>query len=247
MSENMPKAAADKHHGAENDEPTDPDANWRYPALAKPDSDGAYCYVVQRRLSCHITRYSVRLGITANQATLIDLLLALATTACICAQWFGTSVLLLQLFGLWSCVDGETARLTRASSTLGDFYDTMVDRTAEFLVVGSIFLVVPEYDPSAPWGVLFVAYMGAVFLITASSEKYRSAYRENYPKKREEPLFCWICAGSDTRFLYLSVGLLGLALFQSAQWMLVVVWILTVTLFLNFLFRMFKVYQLAHR
>jgi hypothetical protein len=29
---------------------------WKYPALAKPDSDGAYCYLIQRRISAPLSR-----------------------------------------------------------------------------------------------------------------------------------------------------------------------------------------------
>jgi len=44
----------------------------KYPNLAKRESDGIYCYLVQRRISCYITRFCVQSGVTANMATLID-------------------------------------------------------------------------------------------------------------------------------------------------------------------------------
>ena len=99
-----------------------------YPNLAKKASDGMYCYVVQRRISLHISLYCARKGITANTATGIDLLLAVLAAWSLSQGFYVSGVILIQLFGLWSCVDGEIARLTKSPSKLGDFYDTMTDR-----------------------------------------------------------------------------------------------------------------------
>ena len=203
-----------------------------------------FCYYVQRRLSCHITRLCSSVGMHPKVATAIDLLFAIAAAVTLYLHYFFVSVLLIQLFGLWSCVDGELARLSGRTSLLGDYYDTMVDRIAEFLIVGSLFFALkgsPSFD--AAEGLLF-AYMGAVFLITNSSEKFRSAFKRSYPKRKVEGLFTWICSGSDVRLFYLSVGILLIPITGSSTILFWILLSLTLSLYLNFLFRLWKVRQL---
>jgi phosphatidylglycerophosphate synthase len=153
-------------------------------------------------------------------------------------------VLFIQLFGLFSCVDGELARLTGRTSQLGDYYDTMVDRVAELLIVGSLFFLGLRESRSIELvdGLLF-AYLGAVFLITNSSEKFRSTFKRNYPKRKVEGLFTWICAGSDVRLFYLSIGILVIAVTGSSTLLFWILLSLSVSLYLNFLFRLRKVRQ----
>lgn len=219
-------------------------AGHRFPRLAKNESDGVFCYYVQRRLSCHITRLCHSVGMHPNVATAVDLLFAVAAAAALYLQFYFAAVLFIQLFSLWSCVDGELARLSGKSSLLGDYYDTMVDRVAEFLITGSLFLALrgsPAIDLAEG---LLLAYMGAAFLITNSSEKFRSTFQRNYPKLKVEGLFTWICAGSDVRLLYLSVGILLIPLTGNSTFLCWILWFLTLSLYLNFLFRLWKVRQL---
>jgi hypothetical protein len=120
----------------------------------------------------------------------------------------------------------------------------MVDRAAEFIIVASI-LFSFKASPSVPfWEPLLFAYMGAVFLITNSSEKYRSAYHRNYPKKRVEPFFSWLCAGSDIRLLYLSIGAVWFAVTGNAAVLSWLILMMTITLCLNFIFRLWKIFKL---
>jgi phosphatidylglycerophosphate synthase len=222
-------------------EPGDPEYDTKYPKLAKKASDGTYCYLVQRRFSAHITGFCVRRGISANAVTCIDFILALLAALFLYWGYSITAVVFIQLFGIWSCVDGEIARLTSSTSRLGDFYDTMVDRTAEFLIVGALMLSMHKAWPDIAWGAIFFAYMGSVFLITASSEKFRSVFNQNYPKNRAEPFFCWLCAGSDTRLFYLSLGIIAYAVSGYAaivQWLII---IQSVLLGFNFMYRLWKI------
>ena len=216
----------------------------KYPSLAKKTSDGTYCYLVQRRVSAHITRFCVRRGISAGSATCIDFVLALFASLFLYLGYFIAGVVFIQIFGIWSCVDGEIARLTKSTSQLGDFYDTMVDRIAEFLIVGTLMLSMNRVSPDVSWGTIFFAYIGLVFLITASSEKYRSVFHKNYPRKRAEPFFSWLCAGSDTRLLFLSLGIFAYAISDYAaiiRWLMI---IQSVLLGFNLLFRLWKMPKL---
>jgi phosphatidylglycerophosphate synthase len=213
-----------------------------YPHLAKKASDGMYCYVVQRRISPYISLFCVRRGISANAATAIDLLWALLAAGCLSQGYYISGVILIQLFGLWSCVDGEVARLTNTPSRLGDFYDTMTDRAAEFLIVAATLFSLPHTAATHSVTVFFFAYMGMIFLITASSEKFRSVYRKHYPKNEYERVFNGLCAGSDTRLLSLSAAILAYAF--TGYVVIIECWLALMSslLAINFLFRMWKIW-----
>ena len=212
-----------------------------YPKLAKKASDGMYCYVVQRRISLYISLFCVRKGITANAATGIDMLFAVLAAWSLSQGFYVLGVVLIQVFGLWSCIDGEVARLTKSPSKLGDFYDTMTDRSAEFLIFAGVFYSMPVSAISYSWGTLFFCYIGMVFLITASSEKYRSVYHKNYPKSEHERVFSWLCAGSDTRFLYLCVAILLYVFTGNASIIEWLIMALSLLLAINFIFRLWKI------
>jgi phosphatidylglycerophosphate synthase len=215
-----------------------------YPNLAKEASDGMYCYFVQRRISLYISRVCVRLGITANAATGIDVLSAILAAWSLSQGYYIWGVILIQVFGLWSCVDGEIARLTNSSSQLGDFYDTMTDRLAELLIFAGMIYSMPSDSLSTPGGTLLSWYLGMVLLITVSSEKFRSVFHKNYPKSECEPLFSWLCAGSDTRFLYLSVAILVYAVTGYAMIIEGLLMVLSLLLGINYVFRMWKISRL---
>ena len=223
---------------------TNIDTRHRFPNLAKPESDGAFCYHVQRRISCVISAYCHALGMSPNTATFIGFCLSIGAALFIYFHYFLVGVLFIQLFGLWSCVDGELARLSGKTSTLGDFFDTMVDRAAEFIVVAGLLFSLKSSPPVPFWEPLLFSYLGGVFLIPTSSEKFRSAYHRNYPKKRIEPLFTWLCAGSDIRLLYLSLGVVWLALTGNAVVLSWVILVMAITSYINFLFRLWQVFQL---
>ena len=228
---------------------TTPPANsaeaWhQYPDLAKPESDGVYCYHIQRRISCVISRYCHAKGMSPNTATLIDACFAVFAAIALYFQHYILAVLFIQLFGIWSCVDGELARLSGKTSPLGDFYDTMVDRASELIIVVSILFAFENVLSTPLWEPLLFAYIGAIFLITNSSEKYRSTYHSNYPKRRVEPLFSWLCAGSDIRLLHLSIAIVWFAVTGMAAILFWLIVLMTVTLYINFLFRLWKVFQL---
>ncbi len=215
-----------------------------YPDLAKPESDGVYSYYIQRRISCVISGYCHARGMSPNTATLIDFCFAVFAAITFYLQNFILAVLFIQLFGIWSCVDGELARLSGKTSTLGDFYDTMVDRASELIIVAGILFSFDEILTTPLWQPLLFAYIGAIFLITSSSEKFRSTYHRNYPKRRVEPLFGWLCAGSDIRFLHLSIAIVWFAITGNPVILFWLIVLMTGALYINFLFRLWKVFQL---
>lgn len=210
------------------------------PELAKRDSDGPYCYHVQRRVSAPIS-HALATHLKPNAVTGLDLLMgALAALFLWRGHWLA-GIAMIQLFGVFSCVDGEVARLRRESSSLGDFLDTVTDRVTELMVILALtcFLATKlSVEQAWPAG---LGLLGGVWLLTLSSEKFRSAYRMNYPKRRLEPVFAFVCAGSDVRLLVLSIGVAAAALSHDARMLLWTFWGLAAVTCINFVVRIVQV------
>ena len=213
------------------------DDQWKYPTLAKPESDGAFCYYIQRRISIW---FSVRLAgrISPNAATGLDLIFGVAAAVLVLLDYWLWGVVLIQLFGIFSCVDGEIARIQGRSSKIGDFLDTLTDRVAELLLVGAIAFSLRDRvdDPVSALTAGFVL-LGGIFVLTTSSEKFRSVWQMAYPKRRLEPLFCLFCAGSEGRLLMLSIGLIVSELTGDGLHLLWLLWALAAAAYVNFFVR----------
>ncbi len=57
---------------------------------------------------------------------------------------------MIQVFGVFSCVDGEIARLRNEVSQLGDFLDTMTDRVTEAAIVLAMTVSI-DAQIGGPW------------------------------------------------------------------------------------------------
>ena len=239
---------ASERLSAGRDVATNDDGRWQYPTLAKPESDGAWCYHVQRRISVW---FSVRLSghMGANAATGLDLIFGVAAALLVLLDYWLWGVVLIQMFGIFSCVDGEISRIQGRSSRFGDFLDTLTDRVTELLLVGAIaFSLCMRVDLGAAVDSVSAltagfALLGGVFVLTASSEKFRSTYQMGYPKRRLERLFGLFCAGSDARLLMLSIGLVVSELTGDGLFLLWLLWGLAAAAYANFLVRIGLVYR----
>ena len=225
-----------------NDPPTNDADRWQYPTLAKPESDSFYSYHIQRRISAWFSvRLAGRMG--ANAATGLDLIFGVAAAVLVLLDHWLWGVVMIQLFGIFSCVDGEIARIQGRSSRIGDFLDTLTDRVVELLLVGAIAFSLRDRVDSASALAASFALLGGVFLLTTSSEKFRSAYQMGYPKRRLEKLFGLFCSGSDSRLLMLSIGLVVSDLTGEGSFLLWLLWALAAAACVNFLVRIGLVYR----
>ena len=79
-----------------------------------------------RRISIYFTKVFLKLGISANQATAVDLLIGLAAGALLVspdpALWI-VGILVFYAFFVFDCVDGEIARYRKTSSPVGSYLD----------------------------------------------------------------------------------------------------------------------------
>ena len=179
----------------------------------------------------------------ANAATGLDLIFGVAAAVLVLLDHWLWGVVMIQLFGIFSCVDGEIARIQGRSSRIGDFLDTLTDRVVELLLVGAIAFSLRDRmeDPAALTAGF--ALLGGVFLLTTSSEKFRSAWQMGYPKRRLEKLFGLFCSGSDSRLLILSIGLVVSDLTGDGLFLLWLLWALAAAACVNFLVRIGLVYR----
>lgn len=105
----------------------------------------------------------VRVGLSANLATLLSL--ATAALACLAAS-YGSLALAGALYlvaGLFDLLDGRIARLTQTASLRGAALDSIVDRFAEGLVISGLALFLRD-SPGLPLClVFFTASMGVSY------------------------------------------------------------------------------------
>ena len=215
---------------------------WDYPTLTKPDSDGAYCYLVQRRISSWLSK-RLASHISPNTATALDLFFGVMAAVLVLLDHWLLAVVLIQAFGIFSCIDGEIARIRGDATKFGNFFDTMTDRSIELLLVGaSVWSLGKRLDPASVYAAGF-ALLGGVFILTTSSEKFRSSWHMNYPKRRLERLLCHFCAGSDSRLLMLSIGLILSELTGNSLLLLWLIWVLAAVIYINVLIRVGLIYR----
>jgi phosphatidylglycerophosphate synthase len=177
-------------------------------------TDGGYCQAVQRRLSRPL---SARLGrwLSPSWVTFADFAAGVLAVALVLTGAYIAAAVAIQAFGVLSCVDGEVARLRRQVSRMGDYFDTMVDRSVELGVLAAALL--RGLAMGLPWlSSLGFALLGGVALLMLSSEKYRSVHHTSYPKRSLELPFLWITSGSDARMLVVSLLLVVAAVRPAA-------------------------------
>jgi phosphatidylglycerophosphate synthase len=172
--------------------------------LAK-SSDGPVSLLLNRHVSTLFSGPLARRGVSPNAATMMALVISFASAAAYLGQVWWLGGVLMQFSSIFSGVDGEIARRTGQSSRYGDFLDTNVDRFAEYLGFAAIAFGLRDAWDEWAFGAGMLA-LGGTFMLTAASEKYRSAMQENYPKRQLEPLFAYIASGRDVRIFYLMIA-----------------------------------------
>ena len=80
----------------------------------------------------------VRHGVTANEVTVVGILLAGVTGVTIAIGWFWIGVVLLTIGGLMDTLDGVVAKAAGTASKKGAFFDSVADRVADALIFGGV-------------------------------------------------------------------------------------------------------------
>ncbi len=175
----------------------------KIPPLSKP-GDGPISLLINRRIS-HFISTKLLKNISPNQATGVSLIIGIISALFyVRCNWILGGIL-LQLASVFSGVDGELARMNNRCSNWGSFFDTFCDRLVEYLaIIGMTYGLYKTFGIICIW--IGIIFLGAIFLLTTASEKYRSVTGKNYPKQQQDKFFAWITAGRDARLFYLFLG-----------------------------------------
>ena len=77
-----------------------------------------------------------RTGITANQLTTTGLVMAAAAAVVIANGWLRAGLLLLVLTAVPDLLDGAVAKASGTASPRGAFFDSVIDRVSDALLLG---------------------------------------------------------------------------------------------------------------
>lgn len=121
-----------------------------------------------RRLSVYVTRPTLRTGLSPNSLTGLMILAGLAGAAVV-ALWPGVlgavvTVLLIQLYLLLDCVDGEVARYTGRTSTTGIYLDRVGHYLCEAGLLVGLGFRASQLHPSGYAVLGLAAALGAVLI-----------------------------------------------------------------------------------
>lgn len=118
-----------------------------------------------RRVSVYLTRPALRLGLSPNAVTAVMIVVGMAGAAVLAVGgWWPALIgmLLVQLYMVLDCVDGEVARWTGKTSVAGIY----LDRLGHYLVEGAVLVAIgvrATGDAGLEWTVLgLVAALGAL-------------------------------------------------------------------------------------
>jgi len=87
-----------------------------------------------------IVRPLAGLGVTPNILTVLGLLLSILTALVIAQGLFLAGGLLVLFAGIFDMFDGAMARVRNASTTFGAFFDSMLDRYSESIILFGLLL-----------------------------------------------------------------------------------------------------------
>jgi len=173
-------------------------------AKATPPSSSAYDGIVSRHLNRRFSRPVARLlnhtPATPNQVTVVSLLLATGSLALFAAGYPIVAGVLVQVCSIVDGVDGDLARLKGLATPFGSFFDAVVDRYADGMVLlGLTIWAADTNDGSLPWIAGFVALIGT-FSVTYTRARIDATRRTMFDQGLSS------LASRDVRLLMIMVG-----------------------------------------
>jgi CDP-diacylglycerol--glycerol-3-phosphate 3-phosphatidyltransferase len=157
-----------------------------------------------------------RTGITANMLTTTGLVMAVAASLAIANGWMSAGVLLLFLTAVPDVLDGAVAKASGTASPRGAFFDSVVDRVSDALLLGGVAWYLSTTHPGRI-AVLPLAVAAASMLVS-------------YERARAESLGFNARGGlmeRAERLLFLGFGLLFASLLIPVLWVMLVLTLFT--------------------
>jgi CDP-diacylglycerol--glycerol-3-phosphate 3-phosphatidyltransferase len=158
-----------------------------------------------------------RTGITANHLTVTGLVMAMAAAVAIANGWLRAGLLLLVLTAVPDVLDGAVAKASGTASPRGAFFDSVVDRVSDALLLGGIAWYLGATHPGRI-AVLPLAVLAASMLVS-------------YERARAESLGFDARGGlmeRAERLVFLAFGLLFESLLVPVLWVMLVLTLVTV-------------------
>lgn len=161
-----------------------------YPA-EKQKSDSLWAKILIRRLSFYVAWLAIRLGLSAFSVSVISLMLPLSAMI----FWFNSqaliAILLLNMWLLLDCVDGNIARVM-GGTKMGDF----VDATSGYMMVGFSYFGIGVYldinsvswfGLSSPWFIIIGASTSILNLLArVYYQKYVNVLNKSESSEKTE-------------------------------------------------------------
>jgi phosphatidylglycerophosphate synthase len=148
--------------------------------------------------------------ITANQVTVVGVLMHIPIAMLIAVGSHGWAALLLVIFGLFDTLDGELARLQKRASNAGMLLDASTDRIKEVMLysgIASYFIASAATAYLAVWAVIACGASLTVSYVKAKGET--AVASKNLPASEVNRLFQDGLARFEVRMGLLVLGLLA--------------------------------------
>jgi CDP-diacylglycerol--glycerol-3-phosphate 3-phosphatidyltransferase len=114
-----------------------------------------------------------RTGITANHLTTTGLVMGAAAAVAIANGWLSAGLLLLVLTAVPDVLDGAVAKASGTASPRGAFFDSVIDRVSDALLLGGVAWYLASTQPGRV-SVLPLAVLGASMLVSYERAKAES-------------------------------------------------------------------------
>lgn len=175
-------------------------------AKLKKKTDGPISRILNRPISIRISRLLVKTRVTPNQISLMSFIISIFA-----ALFFrlGDYIYLViggifvHLSSIIDGCDGEVARLKLEETRYGSWFDSVLDRYADAIIIlGLILGHWTMYNDIMIWNVGFIALIGS-FLNSYTAEKYDAIFKEKISYRYG------IRMGRDIRLFLIFIGALS--------------------------------------
>lgn len=161
-----------------------------------------------------------RTGITANHLTALGLAMAAAAAITIAHGSLRAGLLLLVLTALPDVLDGAVAKASGTASPRGAFFDSVVDRVSDALLLGGVAWYLSSQPGAGRIAVLPMAVLGASMLISyerAKAESLGFSARGGLMERAERLIMLGLGLLFDSLLVPILWIMLALTLFTAVQ------------------------------
>jgi len=172
----------------------------------KKSTDGPISTILNRPISSKISELLLKTNITPNQISLISFIIGLFGALFFSnGDYFSLVIggILVHLSSIIDGCDGEVARLKLVESKYGGWFDAVLDRYADALIIlGMVYGHWILYNDIIIWIIGFIALMGS-FINSYTADKYDAIFGKEINKMNG------IRIGRDIRLFVIFIGALS--------------------------------------